>query len=774
MVRLFFILPLNKNYIVNSLLLLRLTPELLILTGLMFSKIISRIIFVLLLLSTFTALVYPKTLFYSYDSEKGLFFRFLIEIIMGLWVILCLKEPSFRPRRTFINSALALLTLVLIVVDMLGIDTYLSVFSNFERMAGLMLYLCVFGYYLVISSVVNTPKRWLIIGLALSITAFIVAIKGIMQGYNQEEMILNNGRVVSTIGNANQLASYLLLGFFIVGLLITTWILPLLKTKPIIAKLYIVIASIMLGVYLWCFLQTSARGALAGLLLAIVVMTMITFFTARQPIVKRGLAIGFLGLLLLLSTIFYFRKEPFVQQNSALNRITRITDSDGTNTLQSRIENYKIALDGIKARPFLGWGQETYHYTYAQYFNPTLYADAAWYDRVHNVLLEWLVTGGILGLIAYILLWVAVVYQLWQKNSALNLKHKIFLSGFLVAYFISNISLFDNLLSLMAFMTVMAFIENHSRPQVVEPYRILHNKVIMSGSMITIAMVFFLLNMTKQAYQTNKAIANAYRAGSLEEVIETYAQAYPKALIGRQEVAEQLVNITQDVKNSNVPKATQVHYFEVATKIMQAEITHHPHYARLQIIYGNLLEAQGKIAEATKVFEHVQELAPKRQNSLIQLAMLYAQNKQFEKASTLLQNTYLLEPKHEEVKVFQAIVMAMNGEKQQSDTLLKGLSQTALNKYIVNVKYAYSLTNDWAGFFELLKHTSDKTTEPLYHEWAVTAYQLKNYEQVSMALFLYRTAYSGYKFVDTRTMTAIRQDAMSGRNPEFAFERTFE
>jgi hypothetical protein len=43
-----------------------------------------------------------------------------------------------------------------------------------------------------------------------------------------------------------------------------------------------------------------------------------------------------------------------------------------------------------------------------------------------------------------------------------------------------------------------------------------------------------------------------------------------------------------------------------------------------------------------------------------------------------------------------------------------------------------------------------------------------------MALFLYRTAYSGYKFVDTRTMTAIRQDAMSGRNPEFAFERTFE
>ena len=41
----------------------------------------------------------------------------------------------------------------------------------------------------------------------------------------------------------------------------------------------------------------------------------------------------------------------------------------------------------------------------------------------------------------------------------------------------------------------------------------------------------------QQAFQTNKMIASAYSAGSIEEVIETYAQAYPKALIGRQEVA---------------------------------------------------------------------------------------------------------------------------------------------------------------------------------------------------------------------------------------------
>ena len=122
-------------------------------------------------------------------------------------------------------------------------------------------------------------------------------------------------------------------------------------------------------------------------------------------------------LFLSVTALFYFRKTNFIQQTSALNRITRIVDKDGTNTLQSRLENYKVAIEGIKAKPFLGWGQETYHYTYAQYFNPKLYADATWYDRVHNVILEWLIIGGIFGLLVYLTLWEAVLFQLFRIGS---------------------------------------------------------------------------------------------------------------------------------------------------------------------------------------------------------------------------------------------------------------------------------------------------------------------------------------------------------------------
>ena len=481
-----------------------------------FSKILSRITFGLLLLTTITPLVYQKKLFFSYDSEKGLFFRLLSEIIFGLWLILIIKEPSFRPRRTPVFMALISFGIMLLIVDILGVNTYLSIFSNFERMAGLILYITVISYSFVISSILNTPKRWVVFGMMLSLIAFIVSVKGIIQSYNFDEMEANAGRVVATVGNANQLASYLILGFFVVGLLVSEWILPMRKSKFGLSIFLSIIAGIFIIAYIICLLKTSTRGALIGLLLGGGLMLFLTFFYAKNRQIKTIIASLLAVLLIGITSLFYFRKSTFIQQNSVLNRITRVTDKDGTNTLQSRLENYKIAIEGIKAKPFLGWGQETYHYAYAQYFNPKLYADATWYDRVHNVILEWLIIGGIIGLLAYLALWGAVLFQLWQKGNRLNVKVKIILSGFLMAYFVGNLSLFDNLLSLMAFMIVIGFVESNYRKITVENNKVFNQKTVLISSLSIIISTFFTLKTTCfQAYQTNKEIVKAYRANSL-------------------------------------------------------------------------------------------------------------------------------------------------------------------------------------------------------------------------------------------------------------------
>ena len=745
-----------------------------------FSKILSRIIYGLLLLTTVTPLIYQKKLFFPYDSEKGLFFRFLSEIMLGLWLMLIIKDASFRPKRSPITLALLAFGIILIVVDIFGVDIYLSVFSNFERMSGLILYLSVISYGFVISSIINTPKRWVIFGISLAFIASVVSIKGIVQSYDSEAMLLNAGRVVGTVGNANQLASYLILGFFVIGLLVSEWLLPMKKTKYLLSILLLTVSIIFLITYALCLLKTSTRGSLIGLIIGGGLMLILIILKVKNRRFKFITSLLLGTLIISIASLFYFRKSNFVQDNAALNRITRIVDKDGTNTLQSRLENYKVALEGIKAKPFLGWGQETYHYAYAQYFNPKLYADATWYDRVHNVILEWLIIGGIIGFLAYLALWGAVLFQLWQKDNRLNIKVKIILSGFLMAYFVGNLSLFDNLLSLMAFMIVIGFIEANSmlrKPLSVSPQTTsqapwsVSSPTTLSIITIIIATLFALKITCQQAYQTNKEIVKAYSAGSLEEVIETYAQAYPKAIIGKQEIAEQLANLAKDITNNPVPEATKQRYFEVARNIMSSEIKQHPDYARLQIIYGNLLEAKGDNAEVIKTFEKVQALAPKRQSSLIQLAMAYARNKEYDKANDLLEKTYLSESNDEEPKVYQAIVYALAREREKRSVIVKQLTANALGKYINLVKYSFETTNDLPEYLNTFHCTSDSDYEDYYKEWANTAYTLKSYVEVETAIVTYRFRFSGLNFKFPNDYTLLRQRIQQGENPSFVFEK---
>jgi O-antigen ligase/tetratricopeptide (TPR) repeat protein len=742
----------------------------------MFSKILSRFIFIFLLLSTLTPLVYRQKLFYSFDSEKGLFFRFIVEIIFGLWLILILKNPSFRPQKTLINVALGVLALVLIIVDICGVDTYLSVFSNFERMSGLILYLSVFAYCLVIASVVNTPKRWLFLGISLSVVAVIVAIKGIIQSYNQDDILANGVRVISTIGNANQLAAYLLSGFFIIGLLITQWILPLRENKKFLSNILLVISGIFLIIYAFCLLKTATRGALVGLIAGVSLMLILAFIFTKQKRIKILLATLSIGFVLSLTGLFYFRKAKFITQNTALSRITRITGDGGVNTITSRLENYKVAWEGIKSKPILGWGQETYHYTYAQFFNPKLYNDASWYDRVHNIILEWLIIGGIVGLLAYLSLWGAVLYQIWQKNNRLGISSKVILSGFLMAYFVSNLSLFDNLLTLMAFMITIGFVEQHSlKKEELKPLSLNNKQLIMSGLIVFLFTIFSIQQTCQKAYQSNKSIANAYNAGSLEEVISNYELAYPKALIGRQEIAEQFATMAKDIVNSPMPESDKQRYFIAATNVMKTEVNHHPDYARLQIIYGDLLKAQGDNIEALKTFEKIQTLAPRRQSNLKQLAMFYADNKQYKNAVDLLQSAFLLNTENEELKIYQAIVLAMNGDRSNRDKVVNEISEKELNKNIELIRYSFELTGDLISFLKLCnEHFIDKESTEIisYQTWATTAFSLKDYKQVATAVYCFRRHFAGIKtFRDSRDVILLQQDILNGRNPEFAFEK---
>lgn len=736
------------------------------------SKIINRIIFLIIILISFTPLIYRKILFFSYESEKGFYFRLLVEIAIGLWLILMLKDSSFKPRRTPINIIILYIATVLFIVDIIGVDSSLSYFSNFERMAGLLMYLTVFAYYFLITSIVNTQKRWLIFGISLTVVSFIVAIYGIYKNGNEE---VYGGRAVSTLGNPNQLAIYLLFGIFTLPIIYKSIALRINTSRTYIKNLLLCISIIFTSVYLICLYKTATRGVIFSFLISLIILLFFLFWHKKIVLKKIYYILIVFGFTLSL-LIHKNQSENSRFNYTTFSRLTNFNKINGSNTFKDRLDNYKIALNGIKEKPFFGWGQENYHYVFAKYYNPNLYENNIWYDRSHNILLDWLLTGGLFGLTAYLLLWAIILYQLWFK-AILSFETKLFLTAFALAYFFSILSFFDSLITLMSFMTVVAFI-NYNIPilqkdKFSKPYDLKYkNKFSFIGIFITIISIIYFTVL--QPLKANLSIAAAFKASSLNEVVAHYVYAYRNSNLGKLEIAEQLGNLSEQVIASDLDFQTKQNYFQKTTEILDIELQKRPNYSRLLILKGNILNATGNSIEAENVFESVQKLAPNRQENLMQLANILVKNNKSQRALKIIETAFLLDTNNTDLKVKLAFFYSINGDTTSRNRLINQLDNRYFCNNIELIQKAFELTSDNKNFYQSCfeKLIGNVNTVPkAYLLWAVKAYQDKNYEQASIAVYAFRRHFNNEKlFVDKRFPEVISQDVLNGLNPEIAFK----
>src|SRR3989344_2343923 len=209
-------------------------------------------------------------------------------------------------------------------------------------------------------------------------------------------------RIFATLGNPIYLAAYLLVHLFLLGFLLS-------RTNQIwIRASY---AAVILFEF-FVFTAAGTRGAFIGLIAGIGVLLLLVILLSKNRNIRLlGVGVIMVGALGLFG-LFKLQGSDFVTSRPLLRRLTDVNIA--SSTVQSRFLIWGIAVQAFKERPFFGWGPDNFIIPYAKYYNPNLYGNEPWFDRAHNMLLEWLVAGGAVGFLLYLSIFVNPVYIPWM------------------------------------------------------------------------------------------------------------------------------------------------------------------------------------------------------------------------------------------------------------------------------------------------------------------------------------------------------------------------
>lgn len=385
----------------------------------------------------FVPLIYSSATIFPFIFPKTIAFRIIIETLLIPYIFLILTDASYRPRRSKILLFIIIFFFAESLATILGVDPLRSFWGNHERMMGLFTYSHIILFFVMAISVYRTKAEWKKFLFYAVIAGIIVAALGYVQYFSDSFLHeYKGGRIYSTFGNSIYLAAYLL---FQVYLLL--WF--ALGEKKILYRLGLFgLIFLELAAFFWA----HTRGATIALIVSAVCFVML--FVYQRLKTRKGLVAAVAITPVILFLIFYLlgRSEIFghIKIFSVFNEMSsRIT------TAQTRFLNWQIGLRAWSSRPILGWGPENYYIGFNKFYDPKFFYYSnyeTWQDHAHNFIVDKLSDSGVLGLMAFLALFVTAMRQFWKlsKRPEERFSGNIFLA-LLIAYFVQNFFVFDTL-----------------------------------------------------------------------------------------------------------------------------------------------------------------------------------------------------------------------------------------------------------------------------------------------------------------------------------------
>ncbi len=519
---------------------------------------------------------------------------------------------------------------------------------------------------------------------------------------------------------------------------------------------------------------TQTRGAILGILVGLfVTCTLIAIFQRGRKWVRRVAAGGVVVALLVVGSFLAFKDSEFVQNQPVLDRFASISLEEGN--AGARLDTWQIGLEGYAKNAktaTLGWGMGNYNYVFNEFYMPAMHDDVEWFDRAHNVLVEWLVAAGPLGLAAYLAIFAAAVYLIWrdpEEAENFSVLEKSFLTGLLVAYLVQNLFVFDHLVSYLLFALILGWLHaRHTQGDEVwfPNWSIgLEGKVwvSMGVGIATIALGFFLnLPGFNQARTLIDAMRQAERQP--EMALESFQEAIEYDAMGTQESREQLVQEAAEVAGSgNVPMELKQNYFQTAQAEIEDQIEEEPLDLRHNVFYGQLLMAYGQYEQAVEQYERANELANgQKQSILIDLARAHRAVGNPDQALEYYQTAHELAPRFEgpAAKYAAGAIYAGNIE-QAKDIMEENFGTTTVARREVVRAYGQTENHDeLIAIFE--RQNEENPNNPQSYVSLAAAYQHAGQDQ--QAIDLLEEAKERFSSTQASQFESVIEDIRAGES----------
>lgn len=659
--------------------------------------------------------IVAESSYFPFITGKNFAFRVIVEIIFALWAILALRDKSARPEKSWILYSVLALGAVDILATVFGVNPYHSFWSNYERMDGCITILHLVAYFTVLISVFKDKVMWFYLANVALLANIYIAAYGLLQLAGKAQIHQSAARLDASLGNSAYLAVYVLFMIFIAGYLsVWAW-----SKNKFLSIAYILLALIDIVIIYY----TATRGAILGLIGG-VLLTCLLLAIFKSGLTRKISGAIVIVVALLVVGFYSIRTTDFVKNSQVLSRFAEMSLSGGT--VDSRLMIWNMSWQGFKEHPVLGWGPENYSMVFAKYYNPKMWPNEPWFDRSHNIFFDWLINAGLLGLIAYLAIYVSSLFYLWfgrrkegEKFFSSSLVTKSLLTGLFAAYFFHNIFVFDNLISYILFFSVIAFIhclsldkETEKKVVVKKDYQNKKNReeeinILFWGVtvIIIIALVSCLYFINYKPYKVSKNLIKAIspvQITSVDNSAKIFQQIFAANTFGSGEAREQLVsktiNVLNDSKNSDEIKTT---FVKLTDEQIRASQTYFADDARSNLLFGSYLSAIGQADAGLAFLQKAQAESPKKQQILFELGAAYLRKQDANNAVRVIKEAYDLDPNYPEARKMYAIIALLTNQNKLAGELIAPIKNSATyygDERFVNI---YQQTGNQAALQEI-------------------------------------------------------------------------